>query len=380
MEKSYFLNLKNFLDFLCTRGIKSGVSSGMSAAIFTESGSMKTGVTSFSGKSRFDEDGIKIDETFYFDLASLTKPLSTTLILFSLFEEGLLDWQTIYADVIERKIPHEKRKINIGQLLSHSSGLLPYKPYFKCFKPDYNNKKRNKEKIIDLILTDPLKYKPGSDCQYSDFGFILLGDLIEQLTGKSLDILFMEKITKPLGLEKEIFFPSIIKNYGQFEKKCLATEQCLWRNRIVHGEIHDEHCFLMGGVAGHAGLFGTLKGVMAICESILKKWQGGRSKLPVSRDTFKFSLKKKYPDRSWCMGFDTPSKGYTSAGKYMSEKAVGHLGYCGTSFWIDPFHKCIIVLLTNRVHPNRNNMKIKEFRPWFHEQVMKYMFHNGQVE
>lgn len=370
MEKNYFLNLKKLVDFLCKRGIEDGVFSGISVAVLTESSGSETVITSFSGKNRFDKEGIKIDENFYFDLASLTKPLATSLILFSLFEEGLFDWQTMYADLVERKVPHDKKKINIGQLLSHSSGLLPYKPYFK----DFDSSANRKEKIIDLILNDPLQYQPGSDCQYSDFGFILLGDLVEKLTGKRLDILFKEKIAVPLGLENDLFFTPLLKDYGQFEKKCLATEQCPWRRRMIHGEVHDEHCFLMGGVAGHAGLFGTAKGVMSACNNILKKWQGGKSNLPVSRDTLGFALKKRYLHKSWCMGFDTPAvKGYSSAGKYMSAQAVGHLGYPGTSFWIDPVHNCIMVILTNRVHPDRKNMKIKEFRPWFHEQVMKYI-------
>ncbi len=370
------MTLKELVDFLCKKGVEDGVFSGVSTAILTQSNGLERVITSFSGQTRLDGEGIKIDENFYFDLASLTKPLSTSLMLFYLFEEGLFNWETRYADVVDRKIPYEKRKINIGQLLSHSSGLASYKPYFEDFRPFDNDTDQAKEKIINMILKDPLEYQPGSECKYSDFGFILLGDFLEKLTGKRLDILFMEKIIKPLGLENDLFFIPVAPKRGEFEKKCLATEQCKWRGRVIHGEVHDEHCFLMGGVAGHAGLFGTVKGVMTICQSILKKWQGGRNKLAVSRETLNYVLKKKYSDRSWCLGFDTPTIGYTSAGKYMSKQAVGHLGYSGTSFWIDPVHNRIIVLLTNRIHLYRENMKIREFRPRFHEQVMEYMFKN----
>ena len=374
MEEFYFLKLKKLVDSLCTKGVNNGVFPGVTSAVLTELNGFESVITAFSGKTRLDEKAIKINEKFYFDLASLTKPLSTSLILFSMFKEGLFDWKTMYTDITDRKIPIEKRKINIGQLLSHSSGLSSYKPYFKGFKPCYNDKA--KEKIIDLILNDPLEYKPGSECQYSDLGFILLGDLLEQLTGKTLDTLFREKITKPLGLENDLFFIPLIKSNERLKKKCLATEQCRWRKRIIHGEVHDEHCFLMGGVAGHSGLFGTVKGVMVLCKNILKKWQGVENSLPVNKNIFNLVLQKNYPNRSWCMGFDTPSSGYTSAGKYMSKQAVGHLGYSGTSFWIDPVYNCIIVLLTNRIHLHRENMKIREFRPWFHEQIIMYIIKN----
>ncbi len=154
-----------------------------------------------------------------------------------------------------------------------------------------------------------------------------------------------------------------------------ATERCLWRDRIIQGEVHDEHCFLMGGVAGHAGLFGTLDGVLSLCTHIQKTWKGKKTGLPVDKRILDIALQRKYPDRTWCLGFDTPSTtGYTSAGKYLSKKSVGHLGYTGTSFWIDPEKYTILVLLTNRVHPSRENKKIKEFRPWFHDQVMNFLF------
>ncbi len=371
MDIPSFSPLEQQLDFLLQQGIKKGVFPGGAAVVFSGQGRKRIQGIAASGRTRQDEMGGRIDKNTFFDLASLTKPLATTLLIYNLVEQGIIDWNYKYKDISKRKTPLDKENISVAHLLSHSSGLSAYRPYFELFKPESGEE--NKEKIISLILKDPLEYDTGVECRYSDLGFILLGDGIEQVTGQSLDILFTEWITKPLEISEELFFLPLPEK-KKLDIKCAATERCKWRNRIIQGEVHDEHCFLMDGVAGHAGLFGTINAVGQLCSSILEGWQGRKKLLPVGRNVLSEGLKKKYEDKTWCLGFDTPSTGYTSAGKFLSKKSIGHLGYSGTSFWIDPERDTGLVLLTNRVHPNRENTKIRQFRPWFHDRVMEFLF------
>jgi CubicO group peptidase (beta-lactamase class C family) len=310
----------------------------------------------------------------HFDLASLSKPLAPTLLLFDCMEQGLLTAETRYASLCCRPVPEEKREITIGQLLSHSSGLPAYHPYYTNFAPVPDPASR--DRILAAIEHEPLGYQPGNTCLYSDLGFLLLGDLLEKVTKTTLDELFRKRIARPLGLEKEIFYvPLSGQSPCYSDNRFAATEECPWRNRVLQGEVHDEHCLLFGGVSGHAGLFATIRGVTALCKAILDTWQGLTTPLPVSPAFMTRALQPFVPGQTWCLGFDTPSPaGYTSAGQRLSRTSIGHLGYAGTSFWIDPDHSLIIVLLTNRVHPSRNNTKIREFRPWFHDRIMEYLF------
>ncbi len=372
MDIPSFSTLEQQLDFLLQQGVKKGVFPGGAAVVFSGQGRKRIQGIAAGGRTRLDKMGERIDKNTFFDLASLTKPLATTLLMYSLVEQGIIDWNYIYTDISKRKTTRDKKNISVAHLLSHSSGLFAYRPYFELFKPDSGEE--SKEKIISLILKDPLEYETGAECRYSDLGFILLGDGIEQVTGQSLDVLFKERITRPLGLSEELFFLPLAEKKKYSDKIFAATERCNWRNRIMQGEVHDEHCFLMGGVAGHAGLFGTINAVGQLCSSILEGWQGRKTLLQVSRNVLNEGLKRKYEDTTWCLGFDTPSTGYTSAGKFLSKKSIGHLGYTGTSFWIDPERDTVVVLLTNRVHPNRENTKIREFRPWFHDRVMEFLF------
>jgi CubicO group peptidase (beta-lactamase class C family) len=369
-------SLRQHLDALCRKGVQEKIFPGAAAAVVTGHGNRRFSAVSTAGLTRLDSRGTKIKPDTFFDLASLTKPLATTLSILVLIEQGAFTADDRYADISNRTIPPDKQDITIGHLLSHSSGLAPYRPYFKRFPPDSGM--AADEQLIQQILQDVPTYATGTDCRYSDLGFILLGDLIKQISGRPLDHFFKKKITEPLALSQDIFFRPLSekeKNPAP-QNRFAATEQCGWRKRMLQGEVHDEHCFLMGGVAGHAGLFGTIGGVLHLCTSVLDSWQGGErgSNLPISATTLRMALQQQYPTRTWCLGFDTPSTDYTSAGSYLGQRSIGHLGYTGTSFWIDPVKDTILILLTNRVHPSRENKKIREFRPWFHDQVMKFLF------
>ena len=197
--------------------------------------------------------------------------------------------------------------------------------------------------------------------------------MIEKLTGQRLDNIYREKVTGPLGLEKQVLFRAV-DIYGKKENRHVAaTQNCPWRKRVLQGEVDDEHCWLMNGVSGHAGLFGTINGVLNLTKNILNMWQGRENHPSYSNELLRKALTRPYKNQTWCMGFDTPSPLGSSSGKYLSRQSVGHLGFTGTSFWIDPEKDMTVVLLTNRVHKSRDNEKIKKFRPLLHDTLFKEM-------
>ena len=168
-------------------------------------------------------------------------------------------------------------------------------------------------------------------------------------------------------------FRPVDKYETREKKEILATQYCPWRQRLLQGEVDDEHCWLMNGVAGHAGLFGSIQGVLDMSAHILNQWQGRGEHPSYSSTLLQTALVRQHSDQTWCLGFDTPSQPGSSGGKYIFEKSVGHLGFTGTSFWLDPVKDMAVVLLTNRVHPKRDNEKIKQFRPLLYDTVYQTM-------
>ncbi len=367
--------MDNIIAQLLVTGVTEGVFPGAAAAVSW--GSISGRQTSFAvagiKDNRFPNE--KVSTATFFDLASLSKALSTTLILFSLINEKQISLDTPLSEFFKDSIqlPHEKENIPLSLLLSHSSGFIGYKEYFKEFAaasfPEM--KTRYKDKLLEQIIREPLAGRPGIECIYSDLGFMVLGHIIEKITGKGIESNFKERIAVPLGIEKEVFYLSEEK---PDLKEFAATEGCAWRGRIIRSEVHDEHCWLMNGIAGHAGLFGSIGGVHHLCEAIMNQWLTDREGYLYSWSAMlKQGLQRQYPNQSWCLGFDSPSAG-SSSGNYFCKQSIGHLGYAGTSFWIDPQKELVIVLLTNRVHPDRENIKIRKFRPFFHDTIVETLF------
>ncbi len=356
----------NVLKNLLCQGVEKGVFPGAAAGLF-RAGKRLTAV---AGYTRLDAKKLPVREDSFFDIASLTKPLATALLTFILIREGrlTLDDRVDCSGLAEMN--REKRRFLIADLLHHSSGLPSYRPYYRRFRAE-PSAEAGKE-LIRMILRERPEYKKGSESRYSDLGFILLGEHISQVTGCRLDRLFREKVTEPLGLEQEIFYSPLTEPTETDRARFAATEHCSWRKRIIQGEVHDEHCWLMEGVSGHAGLFSTLRGVMELTELVLRQWTGKSEKdrLNIGGTFLRKALKRRRNNSTWCLGFDTPSPGASSAGRLFSPRSIGHLGYTGTSFWIDPEEETVVVLLTNRVHPSRKNTRIREFRPWFHDSLL----------
>ena len=367
-------NLSLFLNDLLRQGVADGVFPGAAAGVSLGCGEGRKRCTATAGTTRLDDKGKAVDNDTVFDLASLTKALATTLLLLDCMEQNLLSPASQYGKLCRPPLPEDKQRITIGQLLCHASGLPAYHPYYRNFSPV--PEPDNRAQLLAAIRREPLAFHPGQTCQYSDLGFLLLGDLLEHLGQMRLEALFTERISRPLGLEEELFFrPLTSQSEARIDNRFAATERCPWRGRILQGEVHDEHCFLLGGVSGHAGLFGTVHGVATLCGAILDTWQGHVTPLPISPERMQQALQPQVPGQTWRLGFDTPSPtGYSSAGQRLSRASIGHLGYAGTSFWIDPDHEIIIILLTNRVHPSRDNNAIRAYRPWFHDRIIEYLF------
>lgn len=304
----------------------------------------------------------KVTEKTIFDLASLTKPLVTSLcILVLLGRKKIFLSDTL--GIFLPHIPRSNKNITIAQLLHHRSGLPHHKPYY--LKIDKKWTLKPKAFLLDLVCTEPLIEEPGCKTIYSDLGFILLAAIIEIVTGESLDIFWSREILHPLQLEDELFFP---KNAILDVKSCAQTA-CMESGQLLCGIVHDNNCRQAGGVCGHAGMFGTLHGVLALTTFLLRLFDGLENHPAFTLSAINEALQTSVVE-GWWLGFDTPSKGYSASGKYFSVKTIGHLGFTGTSFWMDRKKKISVVVLSNRVIYKENEQLIRTFRPEIHDAIM----------
>ena len=374
-EKTPHYRLEKEIKKLLEKGVLEGVFPAAAAGICCGLGREKKEIISFYGKaSHFPEQRL-LKKRYFFDLASLTKPFATTMAVLSLIKEKKIDLDETLPSLLERKIQDGKNKIKTRHLLSHSSGLPAHREYFKILK-DIPNKEK-KSFIENIILQEKLENSPGKAAIYSDLGFMLLGFVIEKKAGCNLAQYVSEKILKPLQLEKKIFYNNLLQGRKNIKRNdFVATENCPWRKKILCGEVHDDNCYTLDGVAGHSGLFGNIEAVTTYTGKILEMWKGQTKHPNINKEDLKYFLTRQedVPGSSWALGFDTPAEKESSSGRYFSHKSIGHLGFTGTSFWLDPEKNVGIVLLTNRVHPSRKNSKIKQFRPFFHDRVMEKLF------
>jgi len=305
-----------------------------------------------------------------FDLASLTKPLATVLGLLCLKRRGVLSLTDCLPDLLGRVVPRDKSTITLAQLLQHSSGLPAHRPYFESLRT--LPAEARKEAVLAMILAEPLATRPGENVVYSDLGYILLGHIIEEKSKQSLDRFVAQWVYAPLGLEGRIAFNPSVAPMFLAGVSFAPTEDCPWRRRVLQGEVHDDNAHALGGVAGQAGLFGSTPAVLILSRFLLDLIKG-RTRHPYleASDLLEAVSRCGPPGSTWGLGFDTPSAKQSSAGNLLSRLSFGHLGYTGTSFWCDPERDLAVVLLTNRVHPSRENTLIRDFRPRFHDAVAR---------
>ena len=307
-------------------------------------------------------------DTIY-DLASLTKPLATATSIICLVQDGQLALDQEIQSVLSELEGHPIAKSTIRDLLCHRSGLPGWRPLYE--KVELRDGKIPKELgvegcrnlVLEQIAQEPLEYQPRTKSIYSDLGFILLGFAIEAVSQQSLNQYCAERIFSPLNVRTLSYGDG-----GVPSSDIAPTEQDSWRGRLLHGEVHDENAYVLGGVAGHAGLFGTAEAVSIVTRSWLDAYRGRDLRLDPKLVRQFVSRQEEPTDSSWVLGWDTPSHP-SSSGTRFSPSSFGHLGFTGTSIWIDPEVKLEFILLTNRVHPTRENNKIREFRPMIHDLV-----------
>ncbi len=321
----------------------------------------------YKGKTEITDSAAHIDKNSLFDLASLTKPLVTVLCLLVLKKEGKLVFDDRIAEYLPFKLPVDKEDIKILDLMRHTSGLPAHRPY-------YNEIKKSKEcidikDVVQMISEEELIYKPGKMYLYSDLDYILLGHLIEIICGESIGRFWQRKISEPLNVSKEFFWQGD-KQKDRDTLSFAVTGTCCWSGIRLCGMVHDDNCRAMNRLSGHAGLFGTLTGVLTLCEELLLNYSGRKENTAFNREDLLYLLRKR-KRKHWAYGFDVVSGDNPCSGQLFSKKSVGHLGFTGTSFWIDLEKDRIVVVLTNRVLCGEDTKKIMEMRPHIHNALLK---------
>lgn len=279
-------------------------------------------------------------DTLY-DLASLTKVVVTTTLAAQLVERGLLDLQ----EPVAKRLPDFRatlgETVTAGHLLDHSGGLPPHLPLYLDTSGPAAYRAR--------LATVALEARPGTRTAYSDLGFLVLGLVIEQAAGAGLEQLARERVLAPLGLRETLFRPP-----AGLRERVAPTEDCPWRGRRLQGEVHDENAWALGGVAPHAGLFGSAPDLARFARCLLNGGELDGARLLRPETLEHFTCRTGRPaGSSRALGWDTPSGESSSAGSRLGPRAFGHTGFTGTSLWLDPEAGLYVILLSNRVHPTR---------------------------
>ncbi len=304
-----------------------------------------------------------------FDLASLTKPLATTLAMMKMVGEGTIGLDQPLSELITTSPLMDKGNLTPRRLLNHSAGLKDWEPFYL----DLIKQSPDKRKGIlrEALVNSPLLYHPGKDCLYSDLGFMILEWIIEERAGITLPEFLDRFFFNSLSLKTTFFSKNACPDHLR-KDRFAATEACPWRKEIVQGYVHDENAYALGGYSGHAGLFGVAEEVYHLISLLRAHFLGVQDDYlnPETVRTF-FTKQDLVNGSTWALGWDTPSPEDSSSGKHFSPHSVGHLGFTGTSLWLDLEQDVIVILLTNRIHPTRNNEKIKAFRPKIHDLIME---------
>jgi CubicO group peptidase (beta-lactamase class C family) len=309
------------------------------------------------GRFTYEADSPQVTPVSVFDLASVSKVVATTTMAMILYERGLLDLETPVVDIVPEFAGNAplRRQVTVRMLLTHSSGLPAYEKLFL--------RVHTRDELLAAALATPLAADPGAKSEYSDIGFIILGVALERIADKCLDRFCQHEFFGPLGMSRTAFNPPP----GWRSSIPPTVDDRSFRNRIIQGEVQDENASVLGGVAGHAGVFATAEDLAIFANAML---MGGR---PILRaDTLAvFTPRETVPaGTSRALGWDTPSSP-SQSGKYFSANSFGHLGYTGTSLWIDPVRQLSITLLTNRTWPDCSNQAIRQVRPRFHDAVIE---------
>lgn len=313
------------------------------------------------GRQDYSSDSPEITDSTLYDVASLTKIVGTTAAIMRLFDDGKINIDDKVIKYIPAFASNGKENITIQNLLLHNSGLPAWQKFYLTCK--------SADEVLDSVYNSKLIYKTGDSIVYSDFGFIVLGKIIEGVTGLGLDVYLKNEFFDPLGMENTLFNPPT-----KWLHKIAPTEiDTIWRKMLVHGTVHDETASLLGGISGHAGLFSTAPDLAKFAQMILNSGSYGGVQY-IKSETIKLFTERTDLKTKRGLGWDFKTlNGYSSAGNLFGQKSFGHTGFTGTSLWIDPDRNLIVLFLTNRVHPTRANNKIIKIRSELHDAVIEAM-------
>lgn len=316
-----------------------------------------------------------------FDLASLTKPLATSVAIMLLMREKKIHLE----DRVTRFFPtfgvFGKNRTTLRQLLNHSAGLAAWKPFYeeilkaeKAGKINFVASRAAQQYVLGQIHRDRPENPPGTQSLYSDLGYMILGEIVEAISAATLDRFCRDKIFKPLGLRSTAFVDLTqirTKKLQPVEEMIAPTENCPWRKKILCGEVHDDNAYAMGGVVGHAGLFSCAGDIHQLLARLSRCLRGKDPFLPQALVEEFCRKDEAVKGSTYALGWDTPSSSHSASGSHFAPRSVGHLGFTGTSVWWDQEKNCHVILLSNRVHPSRKNEKIRDFRPYIHDLIMQ---------
>jgi len=309
------------------------------------------------GRLTYEPNSPEATTETVFDLASVTKVVATTSMAMILYERGLLELDLPVVAVVAEFAGEDPRRdaVTLRMLLSHSSGLPAYEKLFL--------RARTRDELLSAAFATPLTANPGARAEYSDIGFVILGVALERIAEESLDHFCQHEVFGPLAMTHTAFNPP--SAWRAFIAP--TADDQTFRQRIIQGEVQDENASAMGGVAGHAGVFATAEDIAIFAHAML----AGRRPILRPETLALFTRRESSPPgTSRALGWDTPSSP-SQSGKYFSAGSFGHLGYTGTSLWIDPERQLSITLLTNRTWPDCSNQAIKQLRPKFHDAVIE---------
>ena len=322
-----------------------------------------------AGHRQVEPETLPVTADTLWDLASLTKPLVSSLLCMLAMERGAIaDLDVPLGAEPDGEPSTIAREINLRAALSHSAGFPAHRPFYaRALGPHGQGAGTESARVavVQAARRVPLEYRPGSRSLYSDVDFILLGDWLERSLGGRLDVLAND-VFASLGISSLGYRPIAESGSGiagpvsddaaSDGRPIAATERCSVRGRVVVGEVHDLNAFAMGGVAGHAGLFGDAQGVGTLAHALCAAYRGSALR-PGARPLVDREVLRRFwspagvPHSTWRLGWDGPAPSASLAGDVISRAAVGHLAFTGCSLWIDPERATFVLVLSNRIHP-----------------------------
>ena len=308
------------------------------------------------GRFRYDAGAEDVTLSTVFDIASVTKVVATTSMAMLLYDRDQLDLkQPIIKFLPEFDHADKRRKlVTVEMLLAHSSGLPAYITLFQ--------RTQNRDELLWSAFEVPLEAAPGTHAEYSDIGFIILGELLQRIAGERIDSFCNREVFSRLEMKSSCFCPA-----ANLRSSIPPTrDEKDFRGRVIQGEVHDENASVMGGISGHAGVFSNTADLLKFSRCMLS---GGAQVFRPETIALFTSRQSTPTSSSRALGWDTPSPP-SQSGKHFSPRSFGHLGYTGTSLWLDAEREIAIILLTNRTWPDNQSQLIKQVRPAFHDALL----------